>query len=257
MPSVFLILGFLLAAALYAAIGFGGGSTYNALLVLAHTDYRSIPLVALTCNLIVVTGGVYHFSRSGHFSWKALAPFASASIPMAWLGGRMPVGETVFVGLLGLALLLTSLHLFVQRLNQPETGLERRPNRWLLGIPAGSVIGLVSGIVGVGGGIFLAPILYLFNYARPREIAAMASGFILVNSVAGLAGQFMKHSLQDAFGSWLEYWPLYLAVLAGGQVGSRWGALRLPEGQIRFLTGALILYVSIRLLFRWAGLAFA
>jgi uncharacterized membrane protein YfcA len=257
MPWSLLIPGFLLVALLYAAVGFGGGSTYNALLVLAGTEYQVIPVIALTCNIIVVSGGVWHFSRACHFSWTSLAPFATASVPMAWLGGRLPVSEIVFTGLLGLALLVTALHLFLPGFRRPETKLTTNGSSWPLGLVAGSSIGLLSGMVGIGGGIFLAPLLYLFGYASPRRIAAMASGFILVNSVAGLLGQLMKQGVPGIQGTWLSYWPLYAGVLIGGQLGSRWGALRLSETWVRFLTGTLVLYVAIRLLFRWSALVFA
>ncbi len=256
MLSLFLGFAFLLVAAVYAAAGFGGGSTYNALLVLAGVDYRSIPIIALTCNIIVVTGGIYHYSRGGHFSWRDLAPFAILSIPMAWLGGRIPVSEPVFVGLLGLTLLLTAAFLLTKRLRQPGA-LSVVPRRnWQWGIPAGAGIGLVSGMVGVGGGIFLAPLLYLMRQGSPRRIAALASGFILLNSLAGLAGQLMKHGGSGSITLWSENWLLFIAVLVGGQLGSRVGAMHLPEAWVRSLTGVLVLYVSLRLLLRWANLVF-
>ncbi|NNM29188.1 MAG: TSUP family transporter, partial [Akkermansiaceae bacterium] len=102
-----LIPAFFVTAILYAMVGFGGGSTYNALLVLADTDYRLLPSLALACNIIVVSGGAYHFSRAEGVRWPALLPFVCLSVPMAWLGGRLPVAERLFVGLLGLALLAT------------------------------------------------------------------------------------------------------------------------------------------------------
>ena len=250
-----LVPGFLLVAAVYAAAGFGGGSTYNALLILAGTDYRAVPVVALTCNIIVVSGGVYHFTRSGHFSWRKLAPFVCTSVPFAWLGGRVPITEVMFIGLLGLAMLGTALHLFWPSLGRPQPNPAKRPNHWPLGLVAGGGIGLMSGLVGIGGGIFLAPLLYWFNYASPRGIAAMASGFILVNSIAGLGGQLMKGGVEGLLGNWLDFWPLYAAVFVGGQLGSRWGALRLPERQVRLLTGGLVLYVALRLLTRWASVS--
>jgi uncharacterized membrane protein YfcA len=211
MSSLFLGFAFLLVAAVYAAAGFGGGSTYNALLVLGGIDYRSIPIIALSCNIIVVTGGIYHYSRGGHFSWRDLAPFAIPSIPMAWLGGRISVSETVFVGLLGLTLLLTAAFLLTKRLRQPSA-LSVVPRRdWQWGIPAGAGIGLVSGMVGVGGGIFLAPLLYLMRQGSPRRIAALASGFILLNSSAGLAGQLMKHGGSGSITLWSDNWLLFIA----------------------------------------------
>ena len=114
MPFYIIIL-FFVVAVLYAAVGFGGGSTYNALLVLQGADYRVLPSIALACNVVVVSGGIWRFSRAGQMPFKALWPFLAASIPAAWLGGSLPVSETVFIGLLGGALLLSGLRLFWQR----------------------------------------------------------------------------------------------------------------------------------------------
>lgn len=252
MTTAWLILLFALVALAYAAVGFGGGSTYNALLVLGGTDYQAIPAIALSCNIIVVTGGVVQFYRAGHFSVRALMPYVSLSIPMAWLGGRLPVSETVFAGLLGLALAFTGLHMLLRSVRQPRPVRARNWRPWSVGLPAGAAIGFLSGLVGIGGGIFLAPLLYLLGRDTPRRIAALSSGFILVNSIAGLSGQLMKQGFDAPTSAWGQAWPLYLAVLAGGQVGSRLGALRLPDPWVRGLTGALVLYVAARLLLRWA-----
>ncbi len=257
--SPLLIALFLLTAALYAAVGFGGGSTYNALLVLAGTDHRILPLVALSCNLLVVTGGVARFTRTGILGkreLRRLAPLLLASVPMAWLGGRLPIAELWFVGLLGCALLLSGLQLAQQTFNtrgriEPTEPTEPRNLPTPLALLLGSTIGLLSGIVGIGGGIFLAPILYHLRFDSPRRIAAAASVFILVNSLAGLLGQWAKLAdaalLQQAF----PYWPLLIAVLLGGQIGSHCSAKLLPGSWIKRLTAVLMLYVAARLLGRW------
>ena len=254
MPLVILALLFLCVAVVYSSVGFGGGSSYNALLILSGTDFRLVPPIALTCNVIVVSGGVYHFWRSGHLRASDLLPFIALSVPFAWLGGRVDVSETVFVGLLGAALIVTALQLLIKH----ETVIQKPGgtiNPWALGLPAGAAIGLLSGVVGVGGGIFLAPLLYLSRWTQPRNIAALASGFILVNSLAGLAGHLMKQGSHSPLADWTASWPLFLAVLIGGQAGSRLASRALPDHWIQRLTGALILYVAVRLLARWVTLA--
>lgn len=248
---------FLLTAFAYAAVGFGGGSTYNALLVLSGVDYREIPAIALTCNILVVSGGVYHFRATGQLQWRELLPFVVLSVPMAWLGGRIPVLEQTFVGLLGLTLLASGVLMLAQGGRKPPRLPQLSLTAWQMGLPLGAGIGLLSGIVGIGGGIFLAPLLYLFGAVPPRRIAGLASGFILLNSVAGLVGQLMKQAMELPTVAWSRAWPLYLAVLLGGQAGSRLGSRMLSERTIRRLTGVLVLYVALRLLLRWRELGAA
>lgn len=254
MPILALAAIFLLVALIYSSVGFGGGSSYNALLVLAGADFQVIPAISLSCNIIVVSGGVYHFRKAGLLDMKALLPFVALSVPMAWFGGQLQIAESVFLGLLGLALLATGVQLIWSGFHHAVRKESLVLNPWLVGLPLGGVIGLLSGIVGIGGGIFLAPVLYLTAWAEPRRIAAMASGFILLNSVAGLIGHLMKQGDYSVSSAWLASWPLFVAVLAGGQIGSRLGIRMLPDALIRGLTGLLVLYVATRLLWRWAGL---
>lgn len=245
---------FLVTALLYASVGFGGGSTYNALLVMSGADFRVLPAIALVCNVIVVSGGVWRFSRTGDLSLRRLTPFLAASVPAAWIGGRIPVSETLFIGLLGGALLLSGLHLAFQKGAETVTLEPAARIHGLLAAGLGGMIGLLSGIVGIGGGIFLAPALYLMRWGSPRRIAASSSLFILVNSLSGLAGQLMK--LQDLalFSLAAPYWPLPIAVLIGGQAGSWLAGYKLNPAIIRRLTALLILYVAARLLWRWVGM---
>lgn len=240
---------FLVTAVLYAAVGFGGGSTYNALLVLAKTDYRILPSVALLCNLIVVAGGVFQYRRSGDLNLRFALPFVILSIPMAWLGGLVPIEQSTFVLLLGLSLLAAGVAMWFQ---QPKT-ISAPPGsplvNWFVGLPLGAGFGFLAGIVGIGGGIFLAPCLHLLRLAEAKRIAATASFFIMVNSTAGLFGQTMKHGTVEHLEALTDYGWLALAVLVGGQIGSRLGTGALSGRMVKRLTALLVLYVAGRLLY--------
>jgi uncharacterized membrane protein YfcA len=249
MPALALL--FLVTAMVYAAVGFGGGSTYAALLVLAGADYRTVPVVALACNVIVVSVGSWRFARAGHVAWRRIWPLFVLSIPFAWLGGRIVVAETVFVGLLAASLLAAGLLM----LWQPSW--ERRPRaaprgRWLEPV-AGGALGFLAGLVGIGGGIFLAPLLYMLRWGPPKAIAGTSAVFILANSLAGLAGQLAKGSGGAGGAALAAHWPLYPAVLLGGLVGSTLGSGRLDPKYVRILTALLILYVAARLGIRFYG----
>lgn len=242
---------FFITGALYAAVGFGGGSTYTALLVLSDVDYRILPLLALSCNIIVVTGGVFHFGRSGHLSFHRALPFLFTSVPAAWIGGRLEITELFFVFLLGVALLITGLQMLFEN-NKPITNASlKSPSP--VAFVIGATIGLLAGLVGIGGGIFLAPILYRLNWGTGREIAAMSSIFILANSVAGLSGQLTKLSDNALLADGIHYWPLVVGVLLGGNIGSWLGSRKIPTDIIKKTTAVLILYVSARLI--WRGIA--
>jgi uncharacterized membrane protein YfcA len=253
MPLLILTGLFLLVAVAYSSVGFGGGSTYNALLILSGTDFRLIPSIALTCNILVVSGGVYHYSRAGVLSFGKLLPFIVLSIPMAWLGGRTLVSEQVFIGLLGVSLLVAAAQMLLSPNSSVRSSTHTPLRYWLLAAPTGGLIGLLAGITGIGGGIFLAPVIYFLQLAPARTIAGITSGFILANSMAGLAGQMMKAGDYSPLQGWTAAWPLFIAVIVGGQLGSRLGAYRLPESWIKRLTAVLILYVAVRLIWRWLG----
>lgn len=244
---------FFITAALYASVGFGGGSTYNALLVLHGTDYRILPAIALACNILVVTGGVIRFWYAKQLMLERLAPFLITSIPFAWLGGRLPIPETLFVGLLGSALLLSGLHLAFSRSHESMPAASARAAPRILNLAFGAGIGFVSGLVGVGGGIFLAPLLYFQNWGTPRQIAAASSVFILANSLSGLLGHMMKLQDMQAVQLAAPYWPLLPIVIIGGQIGSWLASKRLRPDLVKKLTSVLIIYVAVRLLLRFAA----
>ena len=239
---------FFVTAVLYASVGFAGGSTYTALLVLAGTSIAILPIVSLTCNLIVAGGGTHHFAKAGLVPWRRLWPLLAVSVPAAFVGGALPVSKPVFVALLGGSLLVAGLLLLLQR--EPVDAGERPARYRLLGPAIALPLGLLSGVVGIGGGIFLAPVLHLIGWDRAKRVAASASVFILVNSLAGLAGQATKLTDTAALAQVAAYWPLALAVLVGGQIGSRVGIQFLPPTLLRRLTAVLILYVAGQLLWR-------
>ncbi|MCB2099074.1 MAG: sulfite exporter TauE/SafE family protein [Parvularculaceae bacterium] len=243
---IWLALAFLLTALLYSMAGFGGGSTYNALLVLNGVDYEILPAIALSCNIIVVLSGVIQFLRARRMKLKDVAPLCLLSAPAAWLGGRIPVPETLFIGLLGVSLLAAGVFMFIDAPEPKTIDAEKRP--FALPVSIGGGIGFLSGLVGIGGGIFLAPFLHLIRWGRAHEIAGAASFFILVNSATGLVGQMQKLDTLNKLDALSAYWMLPLSVLVGGAVGGFLGARRLPAGAIKKVTGALILFVAVRLL---------
>ena len=243
MPA--LVAAFFVTAVLYASVGFGGGSTYTALLALSDVDYRMLPLLALACNIVVVTGGTVRFALAGVVPWKGALSLTALAAPAALIGGLLPIAERQFMLLLGFSLVVAGALLFV-----PNASQGKGPSRAAKFIPAAAVpLGFLAGMVGIGGGIFLAPLLHLTRWQGTREIAATASLFILVNSIFGLAGQLMKGD-EERLGVAMQYGlPLLVAVAVGGQIGSMLAAKRLPVRLIRAGTGALTLYVGARLLF--------
>ncbi len=246
MSLILLFLLFALTALVYAMAGFGGGSTYSALLVLNGADHRIVPLVALICNLIVVSGGVFHHVRAGNLKTGMILPFALTSVPMALVGGSLAVSEQVFRLVLGSALVLGGLMML-----KPVAGERDRPpeNRvdWRVATPIGAVLGLLAGVTGIGGGIYLAPVMHLAGWAESRVIAATSSAFILVNSLAALAGHLGKWPETTQAGLAAFLW-LPLAVLLGGQAGSILGVGRYGDRLVRWITMVLVFYVGIRLL---------
>ena len=243
---------FFATALLYASVGFAGGSTYTALLLLVGVKQTILPIIALLCNLIVSTGGSIRFARAGLVPWRRLWPLLAVSVPAALVGGMLPVSKTVFVILLGGSLIVAGVLLLVQR-EPRERGDEMRRFAFV-GPGIAAPLGLLAGIVGIGGGIFLAPVLHLIGWDRAKRVAASASVFILANSIAGLVGQLIK-SGSDAVTSQaiLAYWPLAVAVLIGGQIGSRAGVQILPPPLLRRMTAILIIFAALYLLWKTFG----
>jgi uncharacterized protein len=236
---------FFLVALIYASVGFGGGSTYTALLGLWGVDYKLIPVISLLCNIIVVTGGVVRYQREGLINWRAVLPLLFVSAPLAFIGGLVPLKQWLFLLILGGALLLSCIALLVQ----PDSWRPRKlPMLALLALSAG--VGLLAGLSGVGGGIFMAPVLHLIRWAEAKRIAAFASLYILVNSLAGLSGQVIKSGASSLAGPVYDFWPLMLAVLVGGRLGGMLGLRFFTPRILRTMTALLVGYVAVRLLWQ-------
>lgn len=244
---------FLLTAAFYASAGFGGGSTYTALLAVSEAPFYVIPIVSLLCNICVVAGNCFRYFRKKTISLLDIWPFLILSIPAAFIGGRLNVSEVIFIGLLCLALFVAAIRmLFAQTEAYHAQGL-LRGNAVRCSL-IGGAIGFYSGIVGIGGGIFLAPILYKLRWGNAQEIAAACSVFILVNSMSGLAGQIIKVTQLDIIREVLPYTTLIMAVIIGGTIGNIISIKFLKPNYLRRITGVLILAVAIRLSFKWMEL---
>lgn len=244
-PELLLI--FFTIAFIYASVGFGGGSSYIAILALYALPFKEIRLIALICNIIVVTGGTLLFIKNKQVRWKKILPIVACSIPLAFLGARMKISEDHFFLVLGSSLLVAAVLLWVKT-KPEETEDEKTANsHWARDGSIGGSIGFLSGMVGIGGGIFLSPLLNLLKWDTARHIAATASVFILVNSIAGLAGQMSN------LPGVINYNQLLLlggAVLIGGQLGSRIGATKFKALVIRRLTAVLVFYAGIEVLLK-------
>lgn len=237
---------FFITALLYASVGFGGGSTYSALLALADVDYRILPSLSLACNILVVTGGTIRFARAGIIPWRDAGILVILAAPAAFLGGLTPIEQATFLLLLGAALVSAGMLLMVpssqgQIRNSGGSAAKLMP---LFAVP----IGYLAGLVGIGGGIFLAPLLHLTRWHEGRAIAATASLFILVNSLFGLAGQLTKGGYETLTDALRVGWPLMVAVVLGGQLGTLLALRFLPLRYLRWLTALLTVWVGARLL---------
>tara|TARA_Y100000591_G_scaffold323883_1_gene342393 strand:+ start:2768 stop:3511 length:744 start_codon:yes stop_codon:yes gene_type:complete len=235
---------FFITAILYSSVGFGGGSTYLALLLLWDVPFFLLPVIALGCNIIVVSGNSFNYIKAGNLNIKLLIPYLIGSIPMAFLGGSLEIEKIFFEILLFFVLIISgSLLLFNFKSYDDNTFKSNKINK-LLSIFIGGTIGLVSGIVGIGGGIFLSPILFLLKASLPKYIVTASSLFILINSIAGILGQLTKFNVLNNV---LEYWYLLFLVFIGGQIGNFLNLKVLPTRFLALITSCLVIFVAVRM----------
>ena len=227
----------------YGSVGLGGGSAYVATMALLGVDHTVMPMVALGLNLIVAGGGFAHYLRGGHFRHRLFGPLILSSAPAAFLTAQIPVSRTFFQGLLGCLLLLAAVRLLTNPLLAKDQPRRETPNRLAL-VLFGLTLGAAAGLTGIGGGIFLAPLLLVTRVATPKEAAALSSGLVVVNSAAGLGGRIVLGTAMP----WLAFLPLAVTVLIAGQMGAYKGARRFRPTTVRLVVGCLVLLVSIRLL---------
>ena len=234
---------FFLTAILYSSVGFGGGSTYLALLLIWDVPYQVFPIIALCCNIIVVSGNCFNYIKAGSINIKLLSPFLISSVPLAFIGGSLQLDKGFFEILLFIVLTLAGLLLLLRFKSFDESKKVSNIPK-IIALLIGGSIGFISGVVGIGGGIFLSPILLLLKAGRARHIATTASLFILINSISGLIGQFTKGFI---FTEVYNYWPLFLLVLIGGQLGNFLNIKILPTRVMILLTAGLVIFISARM----------
>ena len=201
---------FFITAIFYSSVGFGGGTTYLALMLIWDIPYYIFPILALICNIIVVSGNSINYVRSGNLNLKLLTPYLMGSIPFAFFGASISITKELFEILLFVILIIAGIFLLIESKSFNDDQIKINSIPKIISLLIGSIIGFISGIIGIGGGIFLSPILFLMKAGYPKQIATTASLFILINSIFGVAGQLTKDVVFDEF---LNFWPLFITVL--------------------------------------------
>jgi len=244
---VILSIFFFITAILYSSVGFGGGSTYLALMLIWDIPYFIFPIIALFCNIIVVSGNSINYIKSGNLNLKLLTPYLFGSIPFAFIGASISIEKELFEILLFFVLFIAGIFLLIESKSFNEDRIKLKQIPKILSIFVGSIIGFISGIVGIGGGIFLSPFLFLMKTGHPKHIVTSASLFILINSIFGVIGQLTKDTV---FNEVLSYWPLFLSVFIGGQIGNFLNIKFLSNKTLTLITSLLVIFVAIRMGFK-------
>ena len=235
---------FFITAILYSSVGFGGGSTYLALLLIWDVPYYIFPVIALLCNIIVVSGNSFNYIRAGNHNFKLLLPFLIGSIPFAFFGGTLKIEKELFEILLFLVLSIAGILLLINNKSYENNDLIIKKLSFVIALFIGSLLGLISGIVGIGGGIFLSPILFLLKAEKPKIIVTTASLFILINSISGILGQLTK---EDILIELSNYFYLFICVFIGGLLGNYLNLKIFTSRNLAIITSLLVIFVSIRM----------
>ncbi len=244
--DLWLILLICLLAGIYASVGHGGASGYLAVLVLAGFARPDITPVVLAMNIFVATTSFLNYRQAGHFSPRLLIPFVVVSIPASFVGGMITVNDTIYSGVLGGALFVAAFRFFFL------PGIVRRkektnnPLSWSVSLPVGGLLGFLSGVVGVGGGIFLSPLMLLMGWADARKTGATSAAFIVLNSTSGLSAHLLKGTPFD----WSLFIPLVGSAFIGGFIGSFIGARHLSLIRLQQLLGGVLAVAGFKLLLR-------
>jgi len=241
---IILSISFFVTAILYASVGFGGGSAYLALLLILGVPYYIFPVIALICNIFVVSGNSFNYIRAGNLNLKLLIPYLIGSIPLAYIGGSLQIDRNLFEIFLFLVLTFAGTMLLINFRSYDDQDAMYKDIPIIISILIGGILGFVSGAVGIGGGIFLSPILFLIKAGKPKHIVTAASLFILVNSIAGVIGQLTKNIVLIEVSN---YWYLFLAVMIGGHIGNFLNLKILPTRILALITAILVLFVAIRI----------
>ena len=235
---------FFVTAILYSSVGFGGGSTYLALLLIWNIPYHIFPVIALICNIFVVSGNSFNYIKAGNLNLKLLIPYLIGSIPLAFIGGSLPIEKNIFEIFLFIVLAIAGSLLLINFKSYDDNESSYKNIPIFISILIGGLLGFVSGVVGIGGGIFLSPILFLIKAGKPKHIVTAASLFILINSISGVIGQLTKSVVLSEISN---YWYLFFAVIIGGHIGNFLNLKLFPTRILALVTSLLVLFVSIRM----------
>lgn len=239
MDQYTILIALFIVAVLYSSVGHGGASGYLAVMALFAVPQGTTRPSALILNVFVATIGTIQFYRAGFFSWRAFWPFAVTSIPFAFLGGMITLPTTAYKIVLGAVLIVAAIRLAWNL----KSDAEASPPKIWIALLIGAVIGLLSGLVGVGGGIFLTPVLLLMNWSETKTAAGVSAMFILVNSISGLAGNAGQLASLPS-----NVWFWILAAVAGGILGSTLGAKRFDSLTLRRVLALVLLFAGVKLM---------
>ena len=235
---------FFVTAILYASVGFGGGSTYLALMLIWNIPYHIFPIIALLCNIFVVSGNSFNYIKAGNLNLKLLIPYLIGSVPLAFIGGSLPIEKNIFEIFLFIVLAIAGTLLLINFKSYDDNESTYRNIPAVISIFIGGILGFGSGVVGIGGGIFLSPILFLIKAAKPKQIVTSASLFILINSASGIIGQLTKNIVLSEISN---YWYLFLMVIIGGHIGNYLNLKIFPTRLLALITSGLVLFVAFRM----------
>jgi uncharacterized membrane protein YfcA len=225
-------------AFLYASVGHGGASGYLALMAIFSTSPTLMKSSALILNVFVSLVAFVQYYRAGHFRWNLFWPFAVASIPMSYVGATLPITDSLYKKLLAVALVIAIARMLFQPIDKKET----KPVLLWLSLVIGAAIGLLSGMLGIGGGIILSPVILLLAWGRVKETAAVSALFIFVNSMSGLYGLFQKgFEPNGQLTSWL------ITALIGGFMGAYQGSFKFNLQTLRYILASVLLIAVAKL----------
>jgi uncharacterized membrane protein YfcA len=233
---------FFMIALLYSTVGHAGASGYLATMALLSFTPAVMKPTALALNIIVASVTTARFAMAGHFSWRLFWPFALAAAPMAYLGGGMTLDATAYKILVGIALVFAAMHLVLRSSAALDDAECAGHPGMSVSLTTGGGIGILSGLTGVGGGIFLSPVLIIQRWAGLRKTAAVAAAFILLNSISGLAGYIQKGG---TFPDHFVFWSV--AVLSGGFIGSTLGSTKFNSPVLRVLLGIMLVMAGLKM----------
>ena len=232
---------FFIVAFAYSSVGLGGGSSYTALMAIVGMSPLAIPMVSLSLNLMVTTISSYNFLRNGHGRIKLILPFLVSSIPMAYLGGSLNIPATVFYWVLLISLLFVAARIYLWQSTSLRLNLNNI-QKIIISLLAGSILGLIAGIVGIGGGIYLVPLIIVLGLGNEKQAAACGAIFVWLNSLAGLASRIQYNAIDLT-----DYMPLIAAALIGGTAGSFFGSFKASPKVMEKILGIIIIVAIILL----------